>query len=287
VILSLILNAIVDEPIKAYVLAGQSNMQGHGMVKADLARNEGRGSFEAYAKGRPQLMAERDDVQIWYLDRVGKLRPGYGHREGYIGPELGFGHVMGDDSEAPILLIKVCWGGKSLGADFRPPSAGGEVGSFYKQLVDHVTSVVADPAMAGLKGKKIELAGFGWHQGWNDRVNQPFVDEYEVNMVKFIRDIRIDLSAPDLPFVIAESGMTGPTEKHPRAVKLMKAQASATRRSEWNGSVGFCRTRRFWRDKANSPTGQGYHWNSNAETYWLIGQAMGREMLRITADSGA
>jgi len=30
-----------------------------------------------------------------------------------------------------------------------------------------------------------------------------------------------------------------------------------------------------------SPSGQGYHWNSNAETYDLIGEAMGEAMKRL------
>ena len=63
--------------------------------------------------------------------------------------------------------------------------------------------------------RKLELAGFGWHQGWNDRVNQSFNDEYEQNMANFIRDIRKDLGSPGLPFVIAETGMSGHEEKHP------------------------------------------------------------------------
>jgi hypothetical protein len=29
--------------------------------------------------------------------------------------------------------------------------------------------------------------------------------------------------------------------------------------------------------------GQGYHWNTNAETYYLIGDAMGQAMLRLLA----
>ena len=289
ILLASFVSSTHSQPVKAYVLAGQSNMEGHGVVQADINRNNGRGSFEAFAKDRPELLNERDDVYIWYLDRVGKLRPGFGFRDGFIGPELGFGHVIGDSSDEPVLLIKVCWGGKSLGADFRPPSSGGEVGPYYKQLIDHVTSIVENPEKAGLpKGSTIKLAGFGWHQGWNDRINEAFVNEYEVNMVHFIRDVRKDLNAPNLPFVIAESGMTGPNENHPRALKLMEAQAAATRRSEWNNSVGFVRTKRFWRDAENSPSNQGYHWNSNAETYWLIGEAMGREMLRLksSSDSG-
>ena len=41
-----------------------------------------------------------------------------------MGPELGFGLSLEQKLDAPILLIKTSWGGKSLHYDFRPPSAG-------------------------------------------------------------------------------------------------------------------------------------------------------------------
>ena len=40
-------------------------------------------------------------------------------------------------------------------------------------------------------------------------------------------------------------------------------------------------TRSFWRDPAYSPSKQGYHWGHNAESYWLIGQAMASGMLKM------
>ena len=132
-----------------------------------------------------------------------------------------------------------------------------------------------------LKGRGHELAGFGWHQGWNDRVNQAYNDEYEKNMANFIRDIRKDLGVKNLPFVIAETGMTGPEEKHPRALSLMKAQAAVAEYKEFQGNVAFVGTKAFWRDKEMSPSGQGYHWNTNAETYYLIGEAMGTAMKKL------
>jgi alpha-galactosidase len=125
------------------------------------------------------------------------------------------------------------------------------------------------------------LAGFGWHQGWNDRINDKFNAEYETNMVCFIRDIRKDLGAPALPFVIAETGMSGPEETHPRALALMKAQAAVAEHKEFRGNVAFVSTRAFWRPEEQSPSKQGYHWNSNAETYYLIGEAMGEAMKRL------
>jgi hypothetical protein len=288
-------------PVKVFVLAGQSNMEGHGFIVADPKRNEGKGSLEYVAKdkatadkfkhllGKDGKWTTRDDVFIHYLDRKGKLTAGFGVKEDRIGPELGFGFVVGDAYEEPVLLVKLAWGGKSLAKDFRPPSAGGEVGPFYKEIVDRTKAVLKDlkKEFPEFGDRGYELAGFGWHQGWNDRVNQAFNDEYEKNMANFIRDIRKDLGAKNLPFVIAETGMSGPEEKHPRALSLMKAQAAVAEYPEFKGSVAFVGTKAFWRDKDVSPTGQAYHWNTNAETYYLIGEAMGHAMKKLCAQKSA
>lgn len=285
------------KPVKVFILAGQSNMEGHGFIKADPQRNEGQGSLEFLAK-QPATLEKyqhlfskdgtwtiRDDVWIHYLERKGKLTVGYGANEERIGPELGFGHVIGDACEEPILLIKLAWGGKSLAQDFRPPSSGGEAGPFYKEIVERTKSVLShlNEEFPEFADHGYELAGFGWHQGWNDRVNQAFNDEYEKNMANFIRDIRKDLGVKDLPFVIAETGMTGPNETHPRALSLMKAQAAVAEYEEFQGNVAFVGTREFWREKEVSPSGQGYHWNNNAETYYRIGDAMGNAMKKLSA----
>jgi len=282
-------------PVRVFILAGQSNMQGHGKVKAEPKANQGRGSLERIVKNgatasRYKHLVDdagqwvaREDVQIWYLGRKGDLTPGYGSRDGLIGPELGFGHVVGDALDEPVLLIKLAWGGKSLAKDFRPPSSGGEVGPYYQELLKWTRMVLRDAQtlFPQFSERKLTLAGFGWHQGWNDRVNQAFNDAYEVNLANFIRDIRRDLEAPKLPFVIAETGMSGPQERHPRALSLMKAQAAVAKLDEFQGNVQFVGTRDFYRPKEESPSGQAYHWNSNAETYYLIGDGMGRAMLEL------
>ena len=56
--------------------------------------------------------------------RSGPLTVGYGGNRDKIGPELGFGLSLSQKVDAPILLIKTSWGGKSLHYNFRPPSAG-------------------------------------------------------------------------------------------------------------------------------------------------------------------
>jgi alpha-galactosidase len=284
-----------ESPVKVFILAGQSNMEGHGIIRIDPKRNEGKGSLEYMAKNPhtaqryAHLINEkgrwvvRDDVWIWYLGRTGGLTVGYGAREDRIGPELQFGNVMGDDLDNQVLLIKTAWGGKSLAKDFRPPSSGGQVGPYYTEMLKHVKEVLADirKYFPGYDGLGYELAGFGWHQGWNDRINQAFNDEYEKNLANFIRDVRKELGAKDLPFVIAETGMSGHTEYHPRALSLMRAQAAVAGYDEFKGNVAFVGTKDFFRPKEVSPSGQAYHWNTNAETYFLIGNAMGEAMRRL------
>ncbi|MEM9659663.1 MAG: sialate O-acetylesterase, partial [Planctomycetota bacterium] len=287
--------AFCGETVKVFLLAGQSNMEGHGKVAAEPKANEGRGSLEwlvtksANANKFQHLIDDdgawiaRDDVQIWYLGRHGNLAPGFGVREGFIGPELGFGQVVGDAFDEAVLLIKLAWGGKSLAAGFRPPSSGGETGPYYEELLKLTKETIADakrlcPQYAD---RELELSGLAWHQGWNDRVNQAFNDEYEQNLANFIRDVRRDLDAPQLPVVVAETGMSGWEEKHPRALSLMKAQAAVAEYDEFRDNVAFVGTRDFFRPRDQSPTGQAYHWNSNAETYYSIGAGMGQAMLRL------
>ncbi|MFT7676142.1 MAG: hypothetical protein ACI8QC_000109 [Planctomycetota bacterium] len=281
--------------LKVFILAGQSNMVGAGQVAANPERNGGRGSLEylvnapdtkkkyAHFVDRKGNWIERDDVWISYFEREGKLSVGYGAREDTIGPELAFGHVVGEHFEEPVLLIKVAWGGKSLGKEFRPPSAGGEVGESYTAMFTQIAGVLGslDERFPKQASGGYELLGIAWHQGWNDRVNQAFNDAYEHNLSCFIRDARKQLKEPKLPFVIAETGMNGPDETHPRALSLMKAQADVAKRKEFRGNVAFVSTRNFYRAADVSPSGQGYHWNSNAETYCLIGEGLGLAMLEL------
>ncbi|MCP4786674.1 MAG: sialate O-acetylesterase [Fuerstiella sp.] len=285
-------------PLKVFILAGQSNMQGAGVIKMDARKNGGKGSLEYMVRdprmaGRTRHMVDvdgnwvvRNDVWIWYLDRTGGLTAGFGAKETSIGPEFGFGHCVGEALDQQVLLIKTAWGGKSLAVDFRPPSSGGQVGPFYTEMLEHVNSVLSDikAPFPAYDGRGYELVGFGWHQGWNDRVNQAHNDAYEGNMVNFIHDVRKELGVKDLPFVIAETGMSGHEEKHPRALSLMRAQAAAAERAEFKGNVAFVGTKDFYRPKEESPSGQSYHWNSNAETYFLIGDGMAKAMLTLLTD---
>ena len=302
--------ADLQRPVQVFILAGQSNMEGQGV--ADLEGkdyNQGKGTLNFImadpakgplfkhlkdAKGR---WAQREDVWIRYQLEDGPLKAGplslgftpYDGRH-HFGPELQFGWVIGDYLTNQVLLIKTAWGGKSLYLDFRPPSSGGQLGPYYTKMIAEVRE-----ALASLKhdfprydGRGYELAGFVWYQGWNDGCDPVnAVPEYEANLVNLINDVRKEFKVPRLPVVIGE--LTGPWIKAegPWAA-LRKAQADAAAHPDFQGTVRFVKTHDFVRKPEDSPCpGHGHHEFANAETYFLVGNALGEGMKQLLQDGQA
>ena len=106
------------KPIQVFILAGQSNMEGHGAIAANPEQNEGKGSLEYLVNDKATAeqyshtvnadgsWVKRDDVWIEYLGRKGKLSVGFGAREHLFGPEFQFGHVVGSHFKEQVLIIK-------------------------------------------------------------------------------------------------------------------------------------------------------------------------------------
>jgi hypothetical protein len=122
--------ADMTKPVKVFILMGQSNMVGMGNVGPETKN----GTLEYYCKTEKKYPFLVDDAGKWVVRNDVRcamvtcdihcdwLQPGFGAR-GRIGPELAFGHVMGNYFDAPVLLIKACIGNRSLGWDLLPPGS--------------------------------------------------------------------------------------------------------------------------------------------------------------------
>ena len=208
-----------------------------------------------------------------------------------FGPELTFGIFIEKALGEPVLIIKTAWGGKSLNTDFRSPSAGPYVfndrqienikkrgqsleevrkskveatGYYYQLMLKHVLRVLGDikRVYPGYDPKQgYELDGFIWFQGWNDMVDsgtypqrgQPGgYNQYTKCMKHFIRDVRKDLKAPDMKFVIGVMGVNGPLDKYlsqryvPIHGGFREAMAAAANEPDFEGNVIAVRTAPFW-----------------------------------------
>ncbi len=296
------------KPLRVFILAGQSNMEGHAKVETFDYIGDDPATAPLLKQmrgddGKPRVC---DGVWISYFtgsgdqngEGHGKLTAGYGSRQkpseegGKIGPEFTFGLTLDKQLNEPVLIIKTAWGGKSLHTDFRSPSAGPyvlsdwqkqnypkqeghgipkdfekwkadkikETGVYYRLMVEHVRHVLKDikrvcPAYDPAAG--YELAGFVWLQGWNDMVDghtypahgkPDRFDLYSELLSHFIRDVRRDLSAPKMPFVIGVMGVGG-AKAGPDVVAFRSSMTAPSMLPEFKGNVTAVPTAPFWSEE--------------------------------------
>ncbi|MDP6355848.1 MAG: sialate O-acetylesterase [Planctomycetota bacterium] len=204
-------NAFAEKrPLKVFILAGQSNMEGHAAVRTFdyIGRDPKTAPILREMRNEDGTPRECEKVWISYLtgdgkEFSGKLTADYGAkgRDPKIGPEFTFGIYTQKLLNEPILLIKTAWGGKSLNTDFRSPSGGPyqysdaqleqfkkrgkdvdqikadrakKTGHYYRQMTGHLKKVLGNikSVVPDYDPKQgYELAGFVWFQGWNDMVD--------------------------------------------------------------------------------------------------------------------
>lgn len=338
--------ATAEDVVRVFILAGQSNMEGHGNVQLTeqaVDRMTRQQTFERDKNGYLQYLAQqsrdrekfkhlldddgnwsrRDDV--WFVWRkpgraegqiVSKLTVGLGAGDpGKIGPELQFGHVMGDHYRQPVLLIKTAWGGKSLAIDFRPPGAGmpapevlrlrldrinegnaknkrdplsmaqmtQQYGLYYRKMISEVDDTLDNlgslfPEYRETDG--YQIAGFVWFQGWNDGQSVELASEYEENLIHLVHDVRQKYGP--IPVVIGSSGFgkhaPSPHDGWVNRLRLHvePAQIAAAARL---GNVKCFETGDCLIPHPDRTSNSGiHHWFNSAETYFLIGDGLGKTM---------
>ncbi len=326
-----------EKTVKVFFLVGQSNMEGKGnALHIDTYKNDPLIKPRYAGLKNGDKWAVRDDVWITYPTKSrgakhGPLTVGYGTKgPESIGPEFGFGHTVGNAIDDPVVLIKIAWGGKSLAVDFRPPSAGlpgqkalesrlerarkrkpkttieevkSRYGHYYRETIRNAKQELAnlDTRFPKLKGYRPEIAGFVWHQGFNDIINRDLrankYADYTKWLVMFIKDVRKDLGAPNMPFVIGELSTGG----IPNRGDFQKAQANAAKAAGFQGNVAFVPTAEYYDTKAHELYKKGYwkgtaeqkaqwklvgndrpyHYLGSGKTYYLKGVAFGKAILNM------
>jgi alpha-galactosidase len=240
--------AAQERLVRVFILAGQSNMEGHGQIPSldHLGDHPKYCYLLKLLKDADGSWAVRHDVTISYRaeqkkEPCGPLTVGWGASDHEIGPELMFGTIMGEHYQEQVLLVKTAWGGKDVFCDFRSPRAGPpvadeaallekqasggrkrEMGLYYRKMVAEIKECLAhiEDLVPGYRGQGYEIVGMAWFQGWNDlcqwsarvgdrQVGLGIIDRYSHNLAAMFRDLREDLGVPDMPIVIGELGVGG------------------------------------------------------------------------------
>lgn len=326
---------------KVFIYAGQSNAQGKAHIAIAEAQAKAPETKDLYKnRVKDGKFIVRDDVFFNYASQGpqgthGPLKIGMGSFR--FGADYEFSSMMGDYFEDPVVIVKCAYGGSSLYQNFRPPSAGlpgdaklqaqlaaaqkqanakklpvptmGDIkktyGALYRQILADYNNVTenADTLFPEVKGRKPELVGFVWFQGWNDQFGG--FEEYASNMKHFIEDIRKDLNAPKLPFVLVAMGQNGSTPAAGALLTIREAQMAMQDVPEFKGNVKAFRcdvlvdkdaerlrtskdpTVRAKENKEHKfSADEGYHYYGSPIWYMRIGHAAGEAMLELLKNQG-
>jgi hypothetical protein len=374
-------------PVKVFILSGQSNMVGMGNI-SPLGT---LGTLETITKTDGMFPHLLDDAGAWTVRNDvmyrgvitaignGLLTPGV--QGTTIGPEMGFGHIMGYCYDEPVIVLKTSQGNRSIGWDCLPPGSeryvygdytyagygdspnrwltigGGPSpygwyagkqyddyflaeshmgptiawtdatlypsgcqlrhnGVVYISKAEHTSSPSSEPGVGAqwstywniysvfnvtnildnfateypqYAAQGFEIAGFGWWQGHKDQYDAAYYNRYEFNLENFINEVRAyyenrypSNTKPNAPFVVATIGFGGvpydPDSAYGKIYAAQMAISDPVKHPEFDGNVASVDTLGFWRSVAESPVSQDYHYNRNAETFMLVGDAMGRAM---------
>ncbi|MGY8660363.1 MAG: sialate O-acetylesterase [Verrucomicrobiales bacterium] len=272
-----------------------------------LVGHQGKYPYLRNDKGQ---WTSRDDV--WYkgvVTATGSHRLGVA--SGKIGPELGFGHVVGNDIDDPVLVLKTSQGNRSLGWDFLPPGSEsyeheGKIYAGYKQSPEswekgtepkpigwyagkqyddcfgaaHEVLDNFDAQFPHWKGRGYEIVGFAWWQGDKDRYNLGHASKYEKNLVHLIKSLRTEFKAPKAKFVVATLGQTRKESADVNERLILDAQLAvdgkAGKYPEFKGNVSTVYTHPLSQGGASNS-----HYDGNSQTYMDVGLAMGEAMVKL------
>jgi hypothetical protein len=305
--------ADMSQPVKVYILMGQSNMLGFG--KPGPLQEAAKAGTYPYLVDEAGEWTVRKDVRNVRVMCSGNS-PAKDHIndwmtiQGNIGPEIGIGHFVGHVTDAPVMILKSCIGNRSLGWDLLPPGTeawehGGKLQPGYRGTPDEPQGdtggdmskgwyagcqydgdVSAAKAVLENLDKyypgatEYEVAGFFWWQGDKDMRNAAHFETYEKNLIQLIKALRKDFNAPNAKFVTASLGQTkkGSQGGDGKILDAMEAVANSED-PELEGKVAFVYTNPL--SKGGSSSG---HYSGNPETYMNVGEAMGKAMVELLVE---
>lgn len=179
--------------VDLYLLMGQSNMKGRGMMPDEPKRDS-----------RIVMMHLKDDH--WYLARhplhlTGDAKTFAGHDNAGVGPGLSFAETLiADNPKVSVGLIPCAVGGSRI-------ALWQQGAKLYDDALRRAK--LALQTTAPVKGR---ICGVLWLQGEADSAADRRA-VYETKLLKLVDDLRADLSTPDLPFIACTIGEMGESDR--------------------------------------------------------------------------
>ena len=174
------------EQLDLYLLMGQSNMKGRGVMPEEPMKN-------------PRIINMHLKTDTWFLARhplhlTGSPETFKGHDNAGVGPGLAFAETLAEKyPKSRIGLVPCAVGGSAM-------SRWKKEGPLYKNMLRRAKLALA----AGPAGKTT-IRGAIWLQGEAD-AKEGRIEIYPKALSKMIENLRTDLGIKDLPFIACTIG---------------------------------------------------------------------------------
>ncbi len=164
-----------------------------------------------------------------------------------------------------------------LGKDGKPVDW--YAGKNYDEDTADAKKALADIGKYYPGATKYEVAGFFFWQGEKDLGDPVYAENYERNLVQFIKSLRKDFNAPNAKFVLGTLGEAAKGIDGNEGLILnaqLAVDGSSGKHPEFKGNVATVYTNPM----AQGGAGNG-HYGGKAEVYMDVGEAMGKAMLGL------
>lgn len=277
VLLLLVLWPDYGNAAKVFILAGQSNMEGLGLV-SDLS------PISQYVFQKVKIYSS-----VWGLPSFSfypVLRPGNPFPDSStFGPEIGIAQVLTVTyPQDSLIFIKAAWGGTSLNDDW----LGGRAYTWFWSIIGPALDSIGTPG-------KDSIAGMFWMHGEEDACFDTMAGRYAGNLRTFVVDkIRKDFDLASLPFVYGKIkndtvsyGVYGWPYGGTVQMEQYRAQSMIPCVRCTDGSADSNATR--WNVQPGDPGyASGFNWRHyDTHGVLVVGKALGTAMVQLLSGDTA
>jgi hypothetical protein len=286
--------------VRIFILAGDDNVEGYASIPQlhDLAtHSDTREAYQHWLQEDGKQWKVRDDVFVSYDHERDKdwlhgplTVKGFGAKPNTFGPEVEFGHVLGDIFDEPVILLKAGWSHRSLDKDFRAPwdtQSGGfqwfRLMSSLKQTIENLETILGPE----YKHARHQVSGLVWWHGYSD-FEKGAVRNYGENLENLLKALRSEITL-FLPIAVAELGGQGTVEVSSEELAFREMQQSVVDHPYLKRTTVFVPTSTYVvkasdadLDAQEIDTYQHYY--GRADTMMAIGHALAVAIAEQTAE---
>ncbi|MUH34480.1 hypothetical protein D9O36_01380 [Zobellia amurskyensis] len=270
-------STLVEKKIQIVLLAGQSNMSGHGNydILDDQTKDRITNASETVFLSNYR---DKAPIALSYYDYTGN---NYSFKN-HFGPELLAGATLAEKyPEREFLFIKLAMGGTSLYGAWNANWSAEQAAEIENEVIRqrplyswHLEHIKANLSALEEQQKSYEIIGLLWFQGEHDSLREAAANSYLENLTALVNAYRNDVSVQKMPVVIGQINSTYGVDGG--AARIRKAMVDYVS-SDKHSKLIYTKEGPNWDDYPKHEDNIHY----NAEGLKSLGEKFGQKLIEL------